>query len=511
MRDDMHDHIGESPTPSGVETPRPDLSDKRLPGIAPGYFGLGQVGIGSPQSSPSRSLCLLTTPNVDSGVKSHPEKHVEKTSESRSSGSMVVERGQGHNLTPPPQHDEPVQKPALGLPLSDASRLPPTPLSSASSFLHREGEAVENGKPMMQGSFSSVTQALRNFIFPKFSSIKARRHQSLPVSSLNTNTVPAAHLSNPTSSVHSSSVLSPSRQSPAVPPTPSNKPKTSKSFKLSKLTADATPESRNKSTPPLTPRALSHDGGHPGKRSPLSSTSTNAASSDTAVEGEIESSQQSSQRGERLPTNTPRGKLAVKIAEGRNLKPAYDPYIVCTFEWNEYISQGPKHDAMDLDMDEKKGPVEKLASVPIRRTDSDSGKPMAIPMKSRQSSSNGMSDNEGKPLEKVTKFRWNHEAVLSVSRLPLALQQLIFLVMSLADNLNSMSQSTIAALVRMRFWDTYDCVPTCPKRTPCSKASLPSNLADQKMIKSRVTYTSGCNSQRPTRDILVPTISRSSS
>jgi serine/threonine protein kinase SCH9 len=420
MRDDMHDHIGDSPTPSGVETPRPDLSDKRLPGIAPGYapgyFGLGQVGSGSSQSSPSRSLCVLTTPNVDSGVESHPTKHVRETLESRWSsawsGSMVtVERGQDRNLTPPPQPDEPLQKPALGLPLSDASRLPPTPISSASSFLHRDGEVVENGKPIMEGTISSVTQALRNFIFPKSSSsIKARRHQSLPVSSVNTSTVPAAHLSNPTSSVHS-----PSRQSPAVSSTPSNKPKTSKSFKeLSKLTADAAPESRNKSTPPLSPRALSQEGGHPGKRSPLSSTSTNAASSDTAVESEIESSQ-SSQRSERLPTNTPRGKLAVKISEGRNLKPAYDPYIVCTFEWNEYISQGPKHDAMDLDVDEKKGPIEKLASVPIRRTDSDSGKPMAIPMKSRQSSSNGMSDNEGRPLEKVTKFRWNHEAVLLVS------------------------------------------------------------------------------------------------
>jgi hypothetical protein len=34
--EDAHDHIGSnSPTPSGIETPHPDLSDKRLPGIIP--------------------------------------------------------------------------------------------------------------------------------------------------------------------------------------------------------------------------------------------------------------------------------------------------------------------------------------------------------------------------------------------------------------------------------------------------------------------------------------------
>ena len=39
--EENHDHIG-SATPSGVVTPNPNPTDKRLPGIIHGYFG--QVG-----------------------------------------------------------------------------------------------------------------------------------------------------------------------------------------------------------------------------------------------------------------------------------------------------------------------------------------------------------------------------------------------------------------------------------------------------------------------------------
>lgn len=102
----------------------------------------------------------------------------------------------------------------------------------------------------------------------------------------------------------------------------------------------------------------------------------------------------------------------MRIAEGRNLKPSFDPYVVCVFEWNEYISKGPKHDKMEIDGDDNnKGPVATLQSMPIRRTDSDMGKPMAIPMRSRQSSTNGVGEDI-RSLSKVTDPQWDHEAVL---------------------------------------------------------------------------------------------------
>jgi protein-serine/threonine kinase len=98
--------------------------------------------------------------------------------------------------------------------------------------------------------------------------------------------------------------------------------------------------------------------------------------------------------------------LAVKIAEGRNLKPSFDPYVVIQFEWNEFVSKGSRQDTMDIDGDERKGATK---SISMRRTDSDMGKSMAIPMRSRQSSTNGMDD---RGLEKVSDPHWDHEAML---------------------------------------------------------------------------------------------------
>ncbi|KIW46947.1 hypothetical protein, variant 2 [Exophiala oligosperma] len=158
------------------------------------------------------------------------------------------------------------------------------------------------------------------------------------------------------------------------------------------------------STPPLTPRALSQEDRRIDTRSPLSSTST------TARDSSVDSAEKTIQK-EQIPTNAPRGKLSIKIAEGRNLKPSYDPYVVCQFEWNEYVSKGARHDKMDVDGDDQKGPVGALQSI-IRRTDSDMGKPMAIPMRSRQCSTNGTGDDRG--ITKVVDPQWDHDATFDV-------------------------------------------------------------------------------------------------
>ena len=407
--EEFHDQIGsEAPTPSGQQTPRPDLADKRLPGINSSYFG--QVGSGPSQASPLRNEHISTIPDVDSGVVQYPAKHVRENSKSRrssaSSGSMVmVERGLGQDTTPPLQPGEPRPK-TDQIDQPDAARLPPTPISSASSFLQKDSETAENGKPLVESGINSVTQALRNFVLPKSStSVKARRHQSLPVSSLATNSVSAAHISNPTSSPHSPTT----RTHDASPPN-NDKPNVSKSFKeLSKLTSNAATGSREKSTPPMTPRTLSHEGAD--KRSPLSNTTTSSPLSGTAVDGDS-APRLNSKRAPALPTYGPRGKLVIKIAEGRNLKPSVDPYVVCQFEWNESVTSGARHDAMDLDDDQKKRPAAKLSTIPMKRTDSDTGRPMAIPMRSRQTSSNGLSEAEARQATKVTNPHWDHEATL---------------------------------------------------------------------------------------------------
>jgi len=87
------------------------------------------------------------------------------------------------------------------------------------------------------------------------------------------------------------------------------------------------------------------------------------------------------------------------------------------FEWNEYISKGPKRELSEMKFDEKtekRSKKDTLGGVPIRRTDSDMGKPMAIPMKSRQSSNNSQMDSVEPRGNQVTDPRWDHEAQFDV-------------------------------------------------------------------------------------------------
>lgn len=295
-------------------------------------------------------------------------------------GSMVmVERDQTRLATPPP--DEPPDD-SSRKPEPDPSRMPPTPISSASSVVQRDGDSAENGKPLADSGLASITQALRNFVLPKSSfSGHARRHQSLPVSSVTMKSVPATHISNPSSTAQSSKTQTPQDSPP-------HKPIQSQPFSEdTRLTEGVADGPREKATPPQTPRALSQEDR---QRSPL------AEEPQKQVKPEPEPKLET-----KLPTRTPRGKLGVKIAEGRGIKPAFDPYVVVTFEYNEYISKGSKHDQMDIDTE-----------APMQRTDSEARRAMAIPMRSRQSSTNGVNDESGRALNKVTDPQWDHEALL---------------------------------------------------------------------------------------------------
>ena len=294
---------------------------------------------------------------------------------------------------------------------SEPTRLPPTPISSTSSFLQKEIPTAQNGQPEIGADVNPVAQALRNFVLSP-SSLKSRRHASLPTSSIDVGSVLAAHISNPITSPHHTAPGSPT--APAV----GHHDKLLKSTytgELRKLTSSATAGSRQKNTPPLTPRALSHEDGHQEKRSPLSSTIM-TADAEKASEKAVDRTNDSARNSEALPTNSLKGKLLVNIREARGLKPCYDPYVVCVFEWNEYISKGPKHDAMDVDHQEvptTRSRKDAISAVHIRRTDGDMRKPMAIPMKSRQSSNNSEMDNhQARSKSLISDPQWDHEATL---------------------------------------------------------------------------------------------------
>lgn len=116
------------------------------------------------------------------------------------------------------------------------------------------------------------------------------------------------------------------------------------------------------------------------------------------------------------PVGPPRGKLIVKIIEARDLVPSKYPYVVCTFESNEFISQGPRR---SFDAAEGHGGDKSPRHSSNGKASSPSGvgRSIAIPMTSRQSSSTSLSEMQGQkngPTSGAgsTNPKWDHNAVL---------------------------------------------------------------------------------------------------
>ncbi|XPS73511.1 Non-specific serine/threonine protein kinase [Ascochyta lentis] len=153
---------------------------------------------------------------------------------------------------------------------------------------------------------------------------------------------------------------------------------------------------QNQATPPQTPRTRSQEG-----KPPTSSLSRTSLASNNSRESKTSNKSDK----ETAVVGAPKGKLAVVISEGRDLRESTDPYCVIQFQWAEYISDGPKHD----DTKGRRGPMQ------MRRTESEMQRPMAIPMKSRQSSNSGnSSDARDDTFEETTNPTWEHEAEFDV-------------------------------------------------------------------------------------------------
>ncbi|KAF2205000.1 kinase-like protein [Delitschia confertaspora ATCC 74209] len=154
---------------------------------------------------------------------------------------------------------------------------------------------------------------------------------------------------------------------------------------------------KNQATPPQTPRTRSQEAKlAPSSLSQQTSFSSSGKSKDT----------------EEAAVGPPKGKLSLSISEGRGLRPSIDPYVVCQFQWAEYISEGPRSEAMSNKGTETPG----RNGMGMKRTESDMGRPMAIPMKSRQSSNNGTSSDpqETPRMKGVTNPKWEHDATFDV-------------------------------------------------------------------------------------------------
>jgi serine/threonine protein kinase SCH9 len=169
---------------------------------------------------------------------------------------------------------------------------------------------------------------------------------------------------------------------------------------------------RDKNTPPLSPRTLSNDGIENANAIKLAnpSASANGLQEDN---GTIPMANISNVTNPSAPVKPPRGKLTVRIPEARGIRPSYYPYAVCVFEWNESIARGTKGEDEEVDKDSDRGKEYILAGAPVKRSVSDMGRSMAIPMKSRQGSTTSLSDQKKfKMSRQLTDPKWEHEAEL---------------------------------------------------------------------------------------------------
>ncbi|KAI1819578.1 serine/threonine-protein kinase sck1 [Xylaria intraflava] len=397
--DDDVDQIGYDTPRSGVATPQPDLKDKRLPGIM-SYFGQ----VGSVPSASSFFFCPSTQAR-DSEKTPCPPSHqaadeASKNQEPLSSHLLPRERTES---------SEPAQSLRQAASFFNSYPTPPcskTPsergqkLSDASADSGKELSTCPPTRPSMGTSILNTSGSITHKI--------RRATLASPVTSIvTTNDVLMGCASNPSGCVAASTTPS----SPLNTTTPNVDRLTPLSDqratidRLRKLTLTASA----KSGPPTPTRALS---------TAQPSSTEDRSSSQTSRNGTESNGRQSTSTSRSGGIQAPhqRGKLTIKIREGRGLRKSRHPCVVAVFQRSELISHGPRtfQDDGEIVATSSGG---HMGGIPISRQGSDSGRPMAIPMRSRQSSNTSISDYStfrNRTRRSFTSPKWDAEAVFDV-------------------------------------------------------------------------------------------------
>ncbi|KAL9050031.1 MAG: hypothetical protein Q9162_006881 [Coniocarpon cinnabarinum] len=419
-REEDTDQIGSTAsTPPGISTPQPDPHDKRLPGILSSYFG--QVGnLSTVLSSSSRRKSATRHPSLRNSSSrpsspshlsrrhthmcaSHPRRSMDKTS-GRSSPT------EAHLIALP---DSPMSRPSscgninAPVPLLQQEGLdriatkkqerlkapqpyptPPTSSSSGTSeFSHANPTPPsDKGQDNSKLPRTNESPAKDTGVNELVTRLRRQTLSSKPQSGVVTSTVHAAHISPPTPA----STCAPLSSLQAIHAEDAASRRSSEG--LTKITS-------RQNTPPRTPRSLSQTS----KPSRTSSPSTRPA----LFSNTVSDSSLSRDSTADAVLGEVKGKLAVSISSGRGLRPSSQPYVICQFQSNEYISKGPRSDS-DATNDSSPN---SLRALPMQRSDSGTGRAMAIPMRSRQSSHTGINSKE---QESMTEPVWNHDATFDV-------------------------------------------------------------------------------------------------
>ncbi len=412
----LNDHIRSDclTPPGGIVTPHPNPVDGRLPGISH-TSSLGQVrsslcyrpklvqsslGLQVRPSAPSRNLSL--SPPRSSGdngggldyakAQTPLLKRFSPGQDDVTSVDGHHDRSNAHSLS---SHERPHSATSLTPPTSPSTISSPSSTSvnicidkavdlrseAASAYSRASSSTLlKPGRLFSRGAGNLQEDRTQQKARPGFLDRRHTYAASSPLTGALSTTVAAAKLSNPVVT----SLSSASRPRSGSQPTD----------ELRKLTHGGGDRHPAQNTPPYSPRSQSQDSKRtattisPSKGSPNSLTDENGPS-------------------------LPKGKLSVLISEGRDIRPSVDPYVVCQFQWSEYISKGPVNNAFESSGNRKVLGGEKSV---IKQTGSDLRRPMAIPTtKSRQNSNASVNDSREAKVGsggKAINPRWGHEATL---------------------------------------------------------------------------------------------------
>ncbi|KAL7923970.1 kinase-like protein [Trichoderma austrokoningii] len=390
--EDGADHIGYETPRSGVATPHPDPHDKRLPGIMTYYSQVRQDLSASQENFSTMSIPERRESSELDCVSRGEQLHAESSQpciQSPRSKSLALRSRDGQ---------EQLKGSTASLPD------PITTHSSSSSSSSSLGTATP-GTTFSGGEARSVClSGTSSRSDPVKSSDRPQdREPSTTFPLSDTTTAAPTPCSVSRIQVHRSSTsplpltrLNVKLEAAQAPP--------NKWFSLQGL-KELTRGLLIKSGPPTPTRALSTANSHSdGRDTPNGSGNDGAETSGTVTP-----------KNSVADGTSAKGKLTIKIIEARGIRQSRDPYVVAVFQRSELISGGPH--AIEEE-EQVVGTPSGLGALPMKRQVSDSGRPMAIPMRSRQSSNTSISDyNTFRNRTSKMLFsspKWDAEAVFDV-------------------------------------------------------------------------------------------------
>lgn len=414
--DDGLDQVDSDTPRSGVATPVPDPSDKRLPGImhTDSYFQVGAGISQNPQSGQFETPSQASKASLQDFLPELIKKLSGGDTSPNASGTAQNSLSTAEQEASPSISEEQIEASRVPSPFLALNPYPTPPVSDPPS-VHKlrisDSISEDEAAGKKKGGAQSPSPKHRKSISGSLTSKVAQKSSVAPPISgvVTTSNVLAGSFSRPRDG-----------RSATTPNTPSHSRNTSgvsKAFasydQLQKLTDNAG-FPRKKSHPPTPTRALSNQ-----------TTGSDHSLGSRAIDSSAPTSESRPivpKAVSTAPVKGVRGKLVVKIAEARGLRRSKDPYVVAIFQRNELVSKGPRPESEDEDDEDiSKGPMATIPmpmpmAMPMSRQGSESGgRSMAIPMKSRQSSTTSLTDYNKfkiKTRRSLTNPKWDTEAIL---------------------------------------------------------------------------------------------------